>query len=203
MFLNGWVAVFQFGFSLILAIPSSLASDPPIPIPNLPANMWNGLKCYVGISSVTCNPNDSNCTADQCFPQAPEFVNIYLIFNQFYNLFIILILKYGSANLLYLALTLMVPLGNVTFTLPFVPQHGPLRSTDIIGLVVICFGLGCYRFANSIAEQFFASRVNNNNPYDTVNGEEYDDDKKVTLVSNLIPPAIQELEREDDDEFVR
>lgn len=48
IYLNGWVAVFQFGFSLILAIPSSLASEPPVPIPDLPANLWGGLKCYCG-----------------------------------------------------------------------------------------------------------------------------------------------------------
>jgi hypothetical protein len=77
------------------------------------------------------------------------------VFNQFYNLLIILILKYGSANLLYLALTLMVPLGNVAFTLPFVPQHSSLKVTDIIGLIVICLGLGCYRFAAKIAEKYF------------------------------------------------
>jgi hypothetical protein len=48
VYLNGWVAVFQFFFSIILAVPSSLASDPPVQIPDLPQNMWNGLKCYVG-----------------------------------------------------------------------------------------------------------------------------------------------------------
>jgi hypothetical protein len=153
VYLNGWVAVFQFAFSLILAVPSSLASDPPVPIAELPQNIFNGLKCYVGISSVTCD-DDDNCTPDDCNPQAPEFVNIYLVFNQFYNLLIILILKYGSANLLYLALTLMVPLGNVAFTLPFVPQSQSLRPTDIVGLVVICFGLGCYRFAAKIVAAY-------------------------------------------------
>jgi hypothetical protein len=44
-------------------------------------------------------------------------------------------------------MTLMVPLGNVAFTLPFVPEHQGLRVTDIIGLVVICGGLLVYRFA--------------------------------------------------------
>ncbi|CAE7810430.1 unnamed protein product, partial [Symbiodinium microadriaticum] len=32
------------------------------------------------------------------------------------------------------------------FTLPFVPEHQGLRPTDIVGLVVICCGLGVYRF---------------------------------------------------------
>jgi hypothetical protein len=199
IYLNGWVAVFQFAFSLVLAVPSALASDPPVPIPELPANMWNGIKCYVGISTITCD-GDNNCTPDKCFPQAPEFVNIYLVFNQFYNLLIILILKYGSANLLYLALTLMVPLGNVTFTLPFVPQNGPLRPTDIIGLVVICFGLGCYRFANDFIKKYW----NKETQYGELANDEFDtEDRKSTLITHLIPPAIQELEGEDEDDEVQ
>ena len=93
IFLNGWIAIFQFGFALILCVPSSLASDPPVSIPNLPQNMYDGLKCYVGISTKVCSDNDDSCIADACNPTAPEFVNIYLIFNQLYNLLIILILK--------------------------------------------------------------------------------------------------------------
>jgi hypothetical protein len=112
----------------------------------------------LGVNSMTCNDDDGDCTADDCNPYAPEFVNIYLIFNQLYNLLIILILKYGSSNLLYLALTLMVPLGNVAFTLDFVPGHQPLRVTDIIGLIIICCGLGCYRFMAKIMEKYFGQK---------------------------------------------
>mmetsp|Transcript_6269 Transcript_6269/g.13291 ORF Transcript_6269/g.13291 Transcript_6269/m.13291 type:complete len:428 (-) Transcript_6269:140-1423(-) len=148
MYLNGMISVFQFLFSLLLCVPSSLASDPPVPIPDLPQNLMNGLKCYMGISSKTCqdDEDDGDCSEDNCMPNAPMFVTIYLVFNQLYNLLIILILKYGSANILWLAMTLMVPLGNVAFTLPFVPEHSGLRPTDIVGLVVICAGLGVYRF---------------------------------------------------------
>merc|ERR1711871_571139 len=46
IYLNGWVAVFQFLFSLIIAVPASLTTG--VPIPDLPANMYDGLKCYVG-----------------------------------------------------------------------------------------------------------------------------------------------------------
>ena len=46
IFLNGWVAVFQFLFSLVIAVPASLTTG--VPIPDLPSNMYDGLKCYVG-----------------------------------------------------------------------------------------------------------------------------------------------------------
>lgn len=157
------------------------------------------MKCYVGVSTITCD--DDGCTADKCYPQAPEFVNIYLVFNQFYNLLIILILKYGSANLLYLALTLMVPLGNVAFTLPFVPENGPLRSTDIIGLIIICFGLGCYRFADGLIKKYYYGI--DTSTYGGLAEDDIEEDRKVNLIAHLIPPAVQELEREDEDDEIQ
>lgn len=157
MYLNGWIAVFQLLFSLALCAPASQASDPPVPINQLPQNLYDGMMCYFGVDSISCDGEGDDCVADRCYPRAPIYVTIYIIFNQFYNLLIILILKYGSANLLYMALTLMVPLGNVAFTLPFVPSNQPLLPTDIVGLVVICIGLGCYRFAAKIIEKYFPS----------------------------------------------
>jgi hypothetical protein len=141
---------------------------------------------------MTCDANDDSCTADECNPQAPMFVNIYLVFNQFYNLLIIMILKYGSSNLLYLALTLMVPLGNVAFTLPFVPENSPLKATDIIGLVVICFGLGCYRFAAKLYEQYFGTKITVDKPYTTLE----DADNKEALFSNLLTSDHETGDRE-------
>jgi hypothetical protein len=141
---------------------------------------------------MTCDANDDSCTADKCNPQAPMFVNIYLVFNQFYNLLIIMILKYGSSNLLYLALTLMVPLGNVAFTLPFVPENSPLKATDIIGLVVICFGLGCYRFAAKLYEQYFGTKTTVDKPYTTLE----DADNKEALFSNLLASDHETGDRE-------
>jgi len=158
IYLNGWIAVFQLLFSLALCVPASMATDPPVQIPDLPQNMLDGLRCYVGINSNTCDGNDDSCEADNCNPAAPEFVTVYLFFNQLYNLLIILILKYGSANLLFMAFTLMVPLGNVAFTLPFVPGHQPLQVTDILGLIIICIGLGCYRFASGLYAKYFPEK---------------------------------------------
>jgi hypothetical protein len=147
VFLNGWIAIFQFLFSLPLAIPAALVSDPPVSLADLPTNLANGAKCFVGISSRSSSNDDH---PDDCYPFAPTFVSLYLVFNILYNILVILILKYGSANILWLSFTIMVPLGNVAFTLPFMPEHTTLRSTDIIGLVVIMLGLVLYRFADQI-----------------------------------------------------
>ena len=37
-------------------------------------------------------------------------------------------------------MTIMVPLGNVAFSLDIVPGHQPLKTTDMIGLAVIMLG---------------------------------------------------------------
>ena len=146
----------------IVILFAVVVSDPPVPIPDLPSNLYDGLKCFVGIDSKTCAPgqDDGECYPDDCNPQGPLFVTFYLVFNQLYNLLILLLIKYGSSNLLWLALTLMVPLGNVTFTLPFVPENQPLQATDIIGLILICGGLGCYRFAAGMYEKYYGKSLN-------------------------------------------
>jgi len=77
---------------------------------------------------------------------SPLAVNVYMAFNILYNVFIILILKYGGSNVLWLAMTLMVPLGNAAFALPFVPGNKPMTPFDGVGLVVIMIGLIFYRF---------------------------------------------------------
>ena len=48
VFLNGWIAVFQFLCSIPLCIPAALAGDPSLSPSELPTNLWNGLKCYLG-----------------------------------------------------------------------------------------------------------------------------------------------------------
>ncbi|KAG5179711.1 hypothetical protein JKP88DRAFT_183161 [Tribonema minus] len=145
IYLNGWVAIFQFAVSLPLALPAAMAGDPRVDPLHLPENIWDGLKCYVGVDSVEEGPYE-----DHCWPGGPLYVTLYLIFNITYNILIILILKYGSANILFMAMTITVPLGNAAFALPFIPGHTPLQSTDIIGLFAIMGGLVLYRFGASL-----------------------------------------------------
>lgn len=138
VYMNGWIAIFQFMISIPLAIPSAYASD--IKIQDIPKNIWDGARCYAGYDTILTGKN-----ADDCH-HASLFVTLYIAFNVGYNILIIMMLKYGSSNLLWLAMTFMVPLGNVAFSLHFVPQHQPLSPWDIVGLVVIMVGLVIYRF---------------------------------------------------------
>jgi hypothetical protein len=147
VYLNGWVAFWQFLIGIPLAIPSAYAIG--LSLSELPANFANGARCYVGLNSLP---------GDNCFLEGPLFVNSYMSFNILYNVLIIMILKYGSANLLWLAMTIMVPLGNATFALPFVPGNSPMHATDIIGLIIIMTGLIIYRFWDSIRSMYLKIR---------------------------------------------
>eukprot|EP00605_Chrysophyceae_sp_TOSAG23-4_P001092 GSChrysophyteH1.ASY1.ANO1.1198.1 assembled CDS len=196
IFLNGWICVFQFLFSLVMCVPASLTSEPPVPVNELPENIYDGLKCFGGVDTVTC-PADadiSDCSPDDC-SSSTWLVSVYLIFNQAYNLLIILIIKYGSSNLLFMALTIMVPLGNFAFTLPFVPQHAPLHTTDVIGLVVISGGLVCYRFGTQIIKNHYGGKLCG---YQLVSDE--DEDEKDAEGADLSNPLLSKDYLYDDGE---
>ncbi|KAG5184764.1 hypothetical protein JKP88DRAFT_313973 [Tribonema minus] len=182
VFLNGWVAVYQFLASVVFAAPSAYAMGLPLaelpentysgwlcflgqntalpsmaegayamglPLAELPENTYSGWLCFLGqntaLPSMAEGETMSMPHMDHC-ELAPLFVTTYLVFNIAYNVVLIVILKYGSANVLWLASTVMVPIGNVAFSLHFVPGHQDLRPADMGGLALILGGLLVYRF---------------------------------------------------------
>lgn len=88
IFLNGWVAVFQFAFSILLSLPAGMSSNPPITLAEWPANIIDGIKCYFGFGTITtgCHPDD-HCD------ESPIYVNIFLLFNIGFNIVLAYILK--------------------------------------------------------------------------------------------------------------
>jgi len=142
IFLNGWVAWYQFLFSFPLTIPAGMATG--ILPSELPANIWDGIKCYLGISTIT-----GGCHPDDLCSESPLYVNIFLVFNVAFNILLVFVLKFGSANMLFMAATIMVPIGNLAFALPLIPGSMPLHDSDIAGLLVILLGLVTYRFGSS------------------------------------------------------
>lgn len=155
VYLNGWIAVFQLLMAIPLTIPAAMVGDPSVQPDHLMQNLADGFKCYMGQNSITEGPHKDDCD------KATIYVTTYLLFNVAYNLLIILILKFGSANILWLAMTIMVPLGNVAFTFPFMPEHQPLHANDIAGLAFIMLGLFVYRFL----EDALASYANSKSKY--------------------------------------
>ena len=173
VYLNGWVAVFQLLFTIVMAVPAAYTSG--LTVEDVPSNFLGGIKCYAGIDSNSPGPNGttyidslhggphqcaflqpSDGGAEDRSPHLPQcddcasstvFVSVYLLFNIGYNLLIILILKFGSSNVLWLAMTVMVPLGNAAFYIPGIPGHTNPSPFDLAGLLLIMLGLLLYRFA--------------------------------------------------------
>lgn len=96
VFLNGWVAVFQFCVAIPLTIPAAMVGDPPVEPDHLLSSLYDGMKCYLGENTIMDGPHKDDCE------KATLYVTTYLLFNVTYNLLIILILKFGSANILWL-----------------------------------------------------------------------------------------------------
>lgn len=96
VYLNGWIAIFQFSIAVPLTVPAAMFGETPVRPSELLANLSAGLKCYMGHDTVTTGPHQDHCE------RAPLYVTAYILFNVGFNLLIILILKFGSANILWL-----------------------------------------------------------------------------------------------------
>ena len=98
VYLNGWVAIFQTLFAIPLIFPSAAVIS--LPFQDILPNMQGGLNCWMGANTIE-KDNLMNLPADEC-AYGPLFTNLYLIFNVVYNLLIIVILKHGSANIMWM-----------------------------------------------------------------------------------------------------
>lgn len=141
IYLNGWIAIFQFLFALVVAVPAGWLASPSVSPGGLPENFWNGALCFVGEGSI-----DSGCHPDSCSFRSALFVSLYLVSNVLYTSFLTFVLKYGSSSKLFLAQTILLPIGNLAFSLPFLPEPAAVHLSDMIGLLVIMSGLILYRF---------------------------------------------------------
>ena len=148
LYMNGWTAFFQLFPSLALAVAAGPVFSPPISPHELPRHLLDAWNCYYhGRGTV-----DHGCHLDDECGKAFLLWNFNYVLVVLYTVFSVLLLKYGSASLLYLALTITVPLGNLAFCLPFMPGYAPMRLTDILGLVVIVLGLALYRSSGATEE---------------------------------------------------
>ena len=152
LYLNACISVFQLLFTLVLAAPSAY-TQPHLTAAQMPQNVWNGFKCMVGQNSVTV-PSQSLVPVDDC-NLSPFYFGTYIAFNLIYNIIIVFMLKFGSSNILYLALTAIVPLVDCAFSLNFVPGSEPFTSYSIVGLIVILLGIGIYRFTSYLKRYLY------------------------------------------------
>lgn len=178
LYMNGWTAFFQLFYSLVMAVVAAPLFSPPIEPHDLPRHLLNAWDCYYhGRGTV-----DHGCHLDDECAKAFWLWNINFSMIVLYTVFSVLLLKYGSTSLLYLALTITVPLGNLAFCLPVMPGYAPMRITDILGLIVIVLGLVLYRSSAGDIEEA------ENNELDPSSPPTYED----LLGSGLQEPLLQE-----------
>jgi len=145
LYVSGWIAVFQFVCSVAVAVPAGLVSSPLVRPWEVPQNLIHGMFCYAGVGVV-----ETGCHPDTACSSSALWVNVTVICHVVYTLSMMLVLKYSDSgsSLLFLALTAIVPIGHLFFTLPFMPERTPLRTSDLAGLIVILSGLVLYRFSS-------------------------------------------------------
>jgi uncharacterized membrane protein len=146
MYINFWIAVIQALTNMPMIVPSAAISG--IPIKDIPENMKNGFECVWGHNSIT-DPSYTNSSieplrVDNC-GMAPVYINLFILFNFVYNMFLIYTIRDEGSNILWIALTVIVPLTQIILWIPGVPGHHPASVFDIMGFMIVLVGLFIYR----------------------------------------------------------
>ena len=147
--INGWVSLFQVVGGILLVVPAGYASSPRVKPLNLPENWAQATACLFAQN----NSIELGCHPDEC-SQAALWVHLGLLSSVSYTVSMILVLKYGSASLLYLGLTLTVPLGHLVFSLH---DASDTHVADVVGLIVLVAGLLLFRFGNHVKSEIEGS----------------------------------------------
>eukprot|EP00808_Paulinella_micropora_P008535 g65998.t1 len=149
IYINGWIALFQF----VVAFPLLLLSRPAthIPVKLIPQHLLHGLHCFAGFNTITTGDHPDNCAMrtgrkeeNLDRSRAPLYSSLYMVRNLGCNVLIIFMIKFGAANIL-------------CFVNASAHDHGfsPMRVTDIFALVLIMLGFVLYRFAKPLRHWLF------------------------------------------------
>tara|TARA_R110002050_G_scaffold150465_1_gene277197 strand:+ start:95 stop:1786 length:1692 start_codon:yes stop_codon:yes gene_type:complete len=157
-----------------------------------PKQRDDDVSCYPYCNPNVCSSPDTaclNCGAenaccDACDGGVPCLsslsallaVFLYMAFNISYNTLLLLVIKYGSAALMYVASTVVLPLGGVAFTLEiFLGPHAlPFTVWNGAGLVTVLAGLICYRFLGSRKRKAVGADIVEGNVAFSVVGQQFE-----------------------------
>jgi len=144
-----------------------------------------------GTACINCGPGGTGTCCDSCDGSiaclsdrsAMVSVALYMAFNIAYNTLLLLVIKYGSAALMYVASTVVLPLGSVAFTRKFLMGDHASEFTIYNGggLAIVLLGLIIYRFIGKKSqphEQVGADIVQGDANF-SVFGRYYEDDVEV------------------------
>ena len=154
-YLQAWVSLWQtvFGFALIPLNTLSFLGPQAVRWDELLSSFVDGGWCLLGYNLVRpphCTPHhvpsERLRTCDDCHG-AWLPIALYVVFNVLFNVFTVLLIKYGSATLMFVIMTLRMPLVQLAFSMKqFNDPPDSFGFSAASGLVVILAGLVCYRW---------------------------------------------------------
>ncbi len=154
-YLQAWVSLWQtlFGFALIPLNTLSFLGPQAVRWDELLSSFVDGGWCLLGYNVVRpphCTthhvPSESLRTCDDC-QGAWLPIALYVAFNILFNVFTVLLIKHGSATLMFVIMTLRMPLVQLAFSMKqFNDPPDSFGLSAAAGLVVILAGLVCYRW---------------------------------------------------------
>lgn len=142
VFYQSVIGTFLFPVNTILPKPANIAWK------QIPSAMKNGAICLSGVNVITTNCGFSESDpCDNCH-NAWLTLLIYMTINVIYNIFILLVIKHGSAAVLSLAQTVRLPLTSIAFSQEWImgkKQKEPFSQYSLYGLFIILAGLITFR----------------------------------------------------------
>jgi len=152
-YLQFWDVFWQSVIGTLL-FPINTIIPPPSQIKwgEIPSSMRNGASCLLGHNLIT--PENSQCGHDSPIHQMCDdcqhawiLIIVYMAVNVAYNVFILLVIKYGSATILSIAQTVRLPLTNICFSVHAFMGSSATKFSgfSLYGLLVILAGLTSYR----------------------------------------------------------
>jgi len=147
VFYQSVIGTFLFPVNTILPHPANIAWS------DIPSSMKNGAICLSGTNVVVSNCGTSSDPCDSCH-NAWLILIIYMTINVVYNVFILLVIKHGSATILSIAQTIRLPLTSVAFSMQWImgAQAEKFSPYSLYGLFIILSGLSAFR-AGSLMKQ--------------------------------------------------
>jgi len=152
-YMQFWVALWQFtiGFFLVPLQSLLILGPQTVPLARIGETFENGYFCLVfGRNSIVLDcggPGQMPC--DNC-GGAWVAVASYCLVNIAYNVFSLLVVKYGGATISFLVSTLRLPITSICFASPWLMGSHTDKVTryDAAGLLVLFVGLCSYRYGS-------------------------------------------------------
>uniref|UniRef100_A0A7S2LM55 EamA domain-containing protein n=1 Tax=Leptocylindrus danicus TaxID=163516 RepID=A0A7S2LM55_9STRA len=155
----GWISRWQLVFAVMFTPMFRWVHEPEIDFVDVPSNVGDGFQCLFGTNSIedTCNP-------DECGHGALTYINLFLLFNLVYNILVYTVIEVpGSDDVIWFAMTIIIPICNITYNIPGIPDERVPSASNIVSLLLVVGGAVLYRKSEYWDSVFKGLRSRNDN----------------------------------------